>query len=82
MGRLSEFADRQSPLWKYVKVQYLETHVLDICGTLEDLLEAEQLRMIFLDKSWFMYYHAYLNWNSIQFARTNYTRQKAKVTHF
>ena len=39
MSKVSTYADLQNPLQKLNQVLYLDAHILDICATLEDLLQ-------------------------------------------
>ena len=47
--KLSVYAYLHSPLWKLNQALYLDAHILHICATLQDLLEAGHLHTVYSD---------------------------------
>ena len=45
--KVSAYADLQNPLWKLNKVLYHNAHILDMCATLKDLLQAGHPYIVF-----------------------------------
>ena len=50
MPKVSVYSDIENSLIKLSHILYLDAHILDICATLEDPLQAGHLHMVFSDQ--------------------------------